>query len=72
VTVPAAAPARLAAPAVKPKAPEKYLVKRGDTLSTIATRLHIRGGWRALYNLNRKQIGKNPDIIIAGQVLLLP
>ena len=52
--------------------PEKYVVKRGDTLSTIANRLHVPGGWKALYNLNKMTIGGDPDIIFAGQVLLVP
>ena len=52
--------------------PEKYVVKSGDTLSTIANRLHVAGGWKALYNLNQKAIGPDPDVIFAGQVLVVP
>ncbi|GIE98883.1 M15 family metallopeptidase [Paractinoplanes rishiriensis] len=51
---------------------EKYTVKSGDTLSTIAKRLHVPGGWRALYNLNRGVIGDDPDLIVVGTVLRLP
>jgi hypothetical protein len=51
---------------------EKYVVKSGDTLSTIANRLHVPGGWKAIHNLNRKAIGPDPDVIFAGQVLQLP
>jgi hypothetical protein len=60
-------------PAAKaPAQPEKYVVKSGDTLSTIANRLHVAGGWKALYNRNQKTIGPDPDVIVAGQVLLVP
>ena len=52
--------------------PEKYVVKGGDTLSSIANRLHLAGGWKALYNRNQKAIGDDPDVIFAGQVLVLP
>jgi hypothetical protein len=55
-----------------PPQPEKYVVKNGDTLSTIANRLHVAGGWKALYNFNQKAIGADPDVIFAGQVLLVP
>jgi len=55
-----------------PKQPEKYVVKSGDTLSTIANRLHLAGGWTSLYNLNQKTIGPDPDVIFPGEVLLVP
>ncbi|HEY0536180.1 MAG TPA: LysM peptidoglycan-binding domain-containing protein [Actinoplanes sp.] len=55
-----------------PPSVEKYVVKNGDTLSSIAARLRIGGGWQALYNLNKAVIGPNPDKIVAGQVLRLP
>jgi D-alanyl-D-alanine carboxypeptidase/LysM domain len=60
------------APHKNPAPAEKYVVKSGDTLSTIANRLHVPGGWKTLYNLNQKTIGADPDIIFAGQVLLVP
>jgi nucleoid-associated protein YgaU len=56
----------------KPDVPEKYTVKRGDTLSLIARRLNIPGGWQALYKLNRDVIGPDPDIIRVDMVLRLP
>ncbi|GIM96576.1 M15 family metallopeptidase [Paractinoplanes toevensis] len=57
---------------MKPDTPEKYPVKSGDTLSTIARRLNIPGGWQALYRLNRDAIGPDPDLIPVGLVLRLP
>jgi nucleoid-associated protein YgaU len=51
---------------------EKYLVKSGDTLSGIAQRLRIGGGWQALYNLNKAVIGPDPNKIHPGQELRLP
>ena len=50
-------------------APPKYTVRAGDTLSAIATRLHVAGGWQALYQLNRAVIGDNPNVIKPGMVL---
>jgi hypothetical protein len=54
------------------EAVEKYTVKRGDTLSTIARRLHLPGGWKPLFALNKGVIGNDPDIITPGMVLRLP
>src|ERR1700757_2730416 len=50
----------------------RYVVQPGDTLSGIAARLSVRGGWRALYAANRSLIGRDPDVILAGTVLVLP
>ena len=49
-----------------------YTVRPGDTLSGIAARLHVAGGWPALYERNRAVIGPDPDLIRPGQVLRLP
>ena len=57
---------------VAPPVVHRYTVRDGDTLSEIAARLHTKGGWVALYKLNRKVIGPNPGRIFAGQVLRLP
>ena len=43
-------------------------VKAGDTLAKIAKRYHVAGGWRGLWNLNKKTL-KNPNRIYVGQVL---
>src|SRR5215475_9004346 len=49
-----------------------YVVRGGDTLSGIAAKFAVRGGWPALYAANRRAIGPNPDIIRAGTVLVVP
>ncbi len=48
-----------------------YTVVAGDSLSKIAARHHVGGGWQALYRLNEKSI-HNPNMIYPGQVLHLP
>jgi LysM repeat protein len=48
-----------------------YVVRRGDTLSAIAHRKHVRGGWHALYQANKGTIGGNPNLIQVGQRLRL-
>jgi LysM repeat protein len=62
----AVAPGRAASPAAR------YVVQPGDTLSGIAARFAVRGGWPALYAANRPLIGPDPDVIRAGTVLVLP
>ena len=49
-----------------------YVVQPGDTLSGIAARLAVRGGWPALYAANRRAIGPDPNVIQPGTVLVLP
>jgi nucleoid-associated protein YgaU len=48
-----------------------YRVRRGDTLGRIARRLHVQGGWKALYRVNRHRLG-NPNVLHVGQLLRLP
>src|SRR5690242_2258126 len=48
-----------------------YRVRPGDTLSLIARRLHVAGGWRAIWAHNRSRI-HNPNHIRVGQVLAIP
>jgi LysM repeat protein len=50
----------------------RYVVQPGDTLSSIAARLDVRGGWPALYTLNLRAIGRDPNAIRAGTVLTVP
>ncbi|HEX8496848.1 MAG TPA: transglycosylase family protein [Actinomycetales bacterium] len=50
----------------------RYVVRSGDTLSRIATRTKVSGGWKAVYSANRAAIGSNPNRIRVGQSLVLP
>ncbi|PJM98423.1 peptidase [Streptomyces sp. CB01201] len=74
-------------PAVKPAAPKKaeqasptkvpgqresYTVMHGDSLSLIAERQRVQGGWPHLYAENRTVVGADPDLIRPGQQLTLP
>jgi LysM repeat protein len=54
------------------KAPVRYMVAAGETLSGIAEQFAVRGGWRALYAANRKVIGPDPNVIRAGVLLTVP
>jgi resuscitation-promoting factor RpfA len=46
-----------------------YVVRSGDSLSEIAARYDVNGGWRALYKRNRQVVGANPNLIFPGQRL---
>lgn len=50
---------------------ETYTVKSGDTLSKIAERLNIKGGWQKLADANASTVS-NPNLIFVDQVLQLP
>src|SRR5690349_17831131 len=70
-SAPAAATGVTAArPAARPAA--AWTVRPGDTLSAIAARLGVRGGWPALYAANETAVGPDPDRIGAGTVLTVP
>ncbi len=56
--------------AVRPAA-ARYVIQPGDTLSAIAARFAVRGGWPALYAANRDRIGPDPGAIRPGTVLTL-
>jgi nucleoid-associated protein YgaU len=45
-----------------------YQVQSGDTLSGIAERLGVHGGWHVLWELNRSHV-PNPNVIFVGQLL---
>lgn len=47
--------------------PSTYVVKKGDTLSSIAKKYGI--SWKILYEKNKTIIGKNPNKIYPGQIL---
>jgi len=42
-----------------------YTVKPGDSLSKIAAKYDVPGGWHRIYHANRNVI-PNPDVIVAG------
>ena len=85
VSAPARVPVRQAAspggpqvafPAPRHVAPvavsgQTYTIRSGETLSTIAEKLNIAGGWRSLADANTSTIS-NPDLVFPGQVLQLP
>lgn len=46
-----------------------YIVKPGDSLSSIAARYNLQ--WQALWCENEKVIGSNPNVIYAGEKLVI-
>jgi LysM repeat protein len=48
-----------------------YTVKKGDSLSKIADKKKVAGGWKKLYKINRDVIGDNPRLIKPGTKLEL-
>jgi len=60
--------APVAAPALSG---DTYTIESGDTLSTIAEKLGVVGGWQALYEANSSTI-IHADLIFTGDVLQLP
>ncbi|MER5311634.1 LysM peptidoglycan-binding domain-containing protein [Streptomyces sp. NPDC002773] len=71
--------AALAAPAVAaaakaptaPAAARTYTVVSGDSLSLIAQKKGIQGGWKTLYQANKSVVGDNPSLIRPGLELTL-
>src|SRR6516225_8197947 len=61
-----------AAPVTATSHTTRYVVQDGDTLSGIATRFAVRGGWPTLYAANRRVIGPDPNDIHTGTVLAVP
>ncbi|MGZ4561497.1 MAG: transglycosylase family protein [Mycobacteriaceae bacterium] len=53
-----------------PKAGADYVVKSGDTLSSVAQANGIEGGYQALFTLNQGAV-QNPNMILVGQQLAL-
>ncbi|WTX76483.1 LysM peptidoglycan-binding domain-containing protein [Streptomyces sp. NBC_00647] len=49
-----------------------HVVKTGETLSSIARKYRIKGGWQALYQANTKKIGTSPDRLKPGTQLVIP
>ncbi|MHA7280631.1 transglycosylase family protein [Arthrobacter sp. MDT2-2] len=77
VEAPVAAPVVVEAPVQAPvQAPvalsgQTYTIQAGDTLSTIAEKLGIEGGWQALFAANTDTV-IHADLIFTGSVLQLP
>lgn len=64
-----------ARPPAPKSTPKTYTVVRGDSLSKIAAKPAIYGkgaDWPKIYNANKGVIGKNPDLILPGQKLVIP
>ena len=55
-----------------PSAGRVHTVGQGETLSGIAVRYGVPGGWQALYRANRAVVGGDPDRITPGMRLRLP
>ncbi len=49
----------------------KITIQRGDTLSKLAQKHDVDGGWKALYAANRGTVA-NANLIYVGQVIRLP
>ena len=64
----AAAPRHVAAVALSG---QTYTIQSGDSLSKVAEKLNIAGGWQLLADANAATIS-NPDLVFPGQVLQLP
>lgn len=48
-----------------------YRVRPGDSLSMIAQRHHISGGWQELWRINRTNV-PNPNVLFIGQMIQIP
>jgi resuscitation-promoting factor RpfA len=66
----ASAPKASAPKAVKYSG-KTYTVKPGDTLSKIAKKVGVAGGWKRLAAANKATV-KNPNLIYVGQKLRIP
>ncbi|MFD0308842.1 transglycosylase family protein [Streptomyces sp. NPDC127119] len=49
-----------------------HVVRPGESLSSIARSYRVKGGWKALYKLNRRMVGARPDRLNVGTMLRLP
>jgi LysM repeat protein len=69
--VPVQAPVEARHAAVVAVSGQTYTVQEGDTLSKIAQKLGIQGGWQQLADANTDTIS-DPNLVFVGQVLQLP
>ncbi|MFB7590097.1 transglycosylase SLT domain-containing protein [Streptomyces sp. NPDC056169] len=63
-----------ARPAAVPSAPvaaRTYTVVSGDSLSLIAHKKGIQGGWKSIYRTNKSAVGDNPSLIHPGLELTI-
>ncbi|MEV3988555.1 LysM peptidoglycan-binding domain-containing protein [Streptomyces sp. NPDC049837] len=67
----AAAPAAAPAAAKKAAAPRTHTVVAGESLSKIARDHGVSGGWKKLYEDNRKAVGADPSLIRPGLKLTI-
>ncbi|MFC8583744.1 transglycosylase SLT domain-containing protein [Streptomyces sp. NPDC057217] len=65
-----AAPVAAKAPAA-PATTRTYTVVSGDSLSLIAHKKGIQGGWKSLYHANQSAVGDNPSLIHPGLELTI-
>ena len=73
LAAPSPAATSIAAPAPAAASPAtRYVVQPGDTLSGIAARLGVHGGWPSLYVANRHAIGRDPNGLRPGTALMAP
>ncbi|MFF8644440.1 transglycosylase family protein [Streptomyces sp. NPDC015345] len=49
-----------------------HVVARGETLSSIAQRYGVKGGWKALHQANEGVVGSNPHLLGTGARLVIP
>jgi hypothetical protein len=49
-----------------------HAVKAGETLSSIARKYRVKGGWQALYKANKKMIGSHPGLLNVATLLVIP
>lgn len=49
-----------------------HVVKAGDTLSSVARKYRVKGGWQTLYKANKEMIGSDPGLLSVGTLLVIP
>jgi nucleoid-associated protein YgaU len=65
------------------KAPVSYKVQHNDTLSSLATKYHVAGGWETLWKYNTTKgnrpadtiaelIKRGPNLLYSGETILIP